>query len=62
MSEYRLDIDIHRNEPCVHAAAQVPNTGKWRGSQLSVTILGNWQYYRAKARGWGELGSAIVLA
>lgn len=25
-----------------------PNPQGWRGSELSVTILGNWQYYRAK--------------
>ena len=24
------------------------NPQKWHGAELSVTILGNWQYYRAK--------------
>jgi DNA topoisomerase VI subunit B len=50
ISFYRLDIDIHRNEPHVHAVRLDPNDGdpKWRGSELSVTILGHWQYYRSK--------------
>ena len=37
-----------RNEPHVHFAKMDPNLGGWRGTELSVTILGNWQYYRAK--------------
>lgn len=48
ISHYRLDIDIHRNEPHVHFAKMLPNPEGWRGSELSVTILGNWQFYRAK--------------
>lgn len=45
---YKLDIDIHKNEPHVHVHKEEPNPQKWRGAELSVTILGNWQYYRAK--------------
>ena len=41
-----------RNEPNVHAVRQDPNSEHWQGSELSVTILGSWQYYRAKARRW----------
>lgn len=26
----------------------VDNPDRWHGSELSVTILGNWQYYRSK--------------
>ena len=37
-----------RNEPQVHLAEQLPNADAWQGSELSVTILGNWPYYRAK--------------
>ncbi|KAK9811024.1 hypothetical protein WJX73_007287 [Symbiochloris irregularis] len=48
ISHYRLDIDIHKNEPHVHFAKMNPNPEGWRGAELSVTILGNWQYYRAK--------------
>lgn len=68
-SYYKLDIDIHRNEPAVHAVRLDPNPDKWRGSELSVTILGDWKYYRSKVRGrverkmWvdGEMGAKAWL-
>ncbi|GIL73715.1 hypothetical protein Vretimale_5397 [Volvox reticuliferus] len=47
-SHYVLDIDIHRNEPNVHLEEQLPNPDQWHGSVLSLTIEGNWQYYRSK--------------
>ena len=37
-----------RNEPHVHVHKEEGNPQKWHGAELSVTILGNWQYYRAK--------------
>ena len=37
-----------RNEPNVHAESQKENEERWHGAELSVTILGNWQYYRSK--------------
>lgn len=37
-----------RNEPNVHESRQDANPAGWQGTELSVTILGNWQYYRAK--------------
>ena len=37
-----------RNEPHVHVHKEESNPLKWHGAELSVTILGNWQYYRAK--------------
>ena len=37
-----------RNEPNVHAESQEENEERWHGAELSVTILGNWQYYRSK--------------
>ena len=37
-----------RNQPQVHLAEQLPNPERWRGSELSVTILGNWSQYRAR--------------
>lgn len=37
-----------RNEPNVHAEAMRDNAERWHGAELSVTILGNWQYYRSK--------------
>ncbi|EIE26704.1 hypothetical protein COCSUDRAFT_11853 [Coccomyxa subellipsoidea C-169] len=48
ISYYKLDIDIHKNEPNVHKTEEKPNPDRWHGAELSVTILGNWQYYRAK--------------
>lgn len=48
VSQYTLDIDIHRNEPNVHREAQLPNPDGWHGAQLSLIIEGNWQYYRPK--------------
>ena len=41
-------LDARRNEPNVHLVEELPNLQRWRGAELSVTILGNWQYYRAK--------------
>lgn len=37
-----------RNEPHVHLHKEEKNPSGWHGAELSVTILGNWQYYRAK--------------
>ena len=37
-----------RNEPHVHTHKEESNPLRWHGAELSVTILGNWQYYRAK--------------
>ena len=48
VSVYKLDIDIHRNEPNVHASSLEPNAAGWRGTEMSVIILGNWTYYRSK--------------
>lgn len=39
---------LRRNEPNVHKTEEKPNPDRWHGAELSVTILGNWQYYRAK--------------
>ena len=41
-----------RNEPNVHLDEELPNRERWHGAELSVTILGNWQYYRAKVLRW----------
>lgn len=49
-----------RNEPNVHAVRQDPNSEHWQGSELSVTILGSWQYYRAKARRWHCPVSGVI--
>ena len=44
-----------RNEPNIHVVRQEANPDHWQGSELSVTILGSWQYYRAKARAFSCL-------
>lgn len=47
-SFFRLDIDIQRNEPNIYKEQQLHNPEGWHGAEVSVTIAGNWQYYRAK--------------
>jgi DNA topoisomerase VI subunit B len=37
-----------RNEPNVHKSSQLPNKDSWHGAELSLTIEGNWTYYRSK--------------
>lgn len=32
----------------MHVHKEERNPANWHGAELSVTILGNWQYYRAK--------------
>jgi DNA topoisomerase-6 subunit B len=48
VSYYKLDIDIRANRPNVHEARQTPNSKNWHGAELSLTIAGNWSFYRAK--------------
>ena len=48
VSETVLDIDIHKNEPRVIRHEQLVNTQRWRGTEISVVIEGNWTTYRAK--------------
>ena len=43
-----LDIDIHRNEPQVEAHEKEANPDGWRGSEITVTVGGNWTSYRGK--------------
>ena len=50
-SFYRLNLDIRRNEPEVHACELLPNPGGWHGAELSLVIAGNWTYYRPKVGG-----------
>lgn len=47
-SYYKLDIDIRRNQPNVHASKLLDNPDGWHGAELSVIISGHWQYYRSK--------------
>ena len=44
-SYYKLDIDIHRNEPNVHEQSERPSPERWHGTEISVTIEGDWKLY-----------------
>lgn len=43
-----LDIDIARNIPNVIEHKTEPNAEGWNGTEVAVTIEGNWSTYRAK--------------
>ena len=43
-----LDIDIHKNEPRILKKEYEDNTEGWRGTEISVTISGNWSVYRSR--------------
>lgn len=43
-----LDIDMANNTPTVLRHEKEANPEKWRGSEVQVTIVGNWTTYRAK--------------
>ena len=47
-SYYKLDLDIQKNQPNVHMSKVMDNSDRWHGSELTVVIAGNWQYYRSK--------------
>ncbi|KAF3448921.1 hypothetical protein FNV43_RR09638 [Rhamnella rubrinervis] len=42
----RLDIDIHRNIPHIHAHEKGDNKEWWHGAEIQVVIEGNWTTYR----------------
>ncbi|XP_015875948.1 DNA topoisomerase 6 subunit B [Ziziphus jujuba] len=44
----RLDIDIHRNIPHIHAHEKRDNKERWHGAEIQVVIEGNWTTYRSK--------------
>lgn len=46
-SEYTLDMDIHKNEPHVHAVAKVDDEDPWHGTRLGLIIQGAWASHRA---------------
>eukprot|EP01047_Picozoa_sp_COSAG01_P009839 COSAG01_NODE_410_length_17384_cov_20.323691_6_plen_273_part_00 len=46
ISNCRLDIDIHKNCPNVLAHDKQPNGRSWHGTEVCVTIEGNWTTYR----------------
>lgn len=44
----RLDIDIQRNIPHIHAHEKQENKDQWHGAKIQVVIEGNWTTYRSK--------------
>lgn len=48
ISFYKLDIDIHKNQPNVHQVKKLPNDDNWQGAQLSLIIAGQWAHYRMR--------------
>ena len=44
----KLAIDIEKNEPDIREHERLPNEHGMRGTEISVTILGNWSKYRPK--------------
>ena len=42
----KLDLDLHSNSPNVHAHDKQPNEHKWRGSQINVTIGGEFSKFK----------------
>lgn len=48
ITECVLDIDIARNIPNIIQHSVRPNSERWRGTEVSVTIEGNWSTYRSK--------------
>mmetsp|Transcript_87886 Transcript_87886/g.250539 ORF Transcript_87886/g.250539 Transcript_87886/m.250539 type:complete len:182 (-) Transcript_87886:2553-3098(-) len=43
-----LDIDIHKNEPQIEKHDQRVNPEGWRGSEITVTVAGNWTTYKSR--------------
>ncbi|OAY68721.1 DNA topoisomerase 6 subunit B [Ananas comosus] len=48
VSYCRLDIDIHKNIPHVHAHEKRENKDRWHGAEIQVIIEGNWTTHRSK--------------
>ncbi len=48
LTECVLDIDIAKNIPNVIRHEKLPNTQGWKGTEVQVTIAGNWKTYRPK--------------
>ncbi|DAZ98391.1 TPA: hypothetical protein N0F65_000105, partial [Lagenidium giganteum] len=48
VSYCKLDIDIFKNEPNVLVHTKRPNEAGWAGSEITLTIGGNWTTYKAR--------------
>lgn len=47
ISFVELDLDIHSNSPNVHRHEKHDNDSSWRGSQVTVTIGGEFSLYKS---------------
>ena len=43
-----LDMDIYRNQPKTLSRESTKNTEQWRGTEIVITIGGNWTTYRSR--------------
>lgn len=43
-----LDIDIYKNEPRILKRRVEGNADGWRGTEISLSIAGNWSIYRSR--------------
>lgn len=43
-----LDIDIYKNEPRIHSKKAIPNHSSWRGTEIALTMVGQWSVYKSK--------------
>lgn len=48
LSFCKLDIDINKNQPHVITHESTSNINNWRGTEITVTIGGNWTSYSSK--------------
>jgi DNA topoisomerase VI B subunit len=48
ISFYKFNIDLHKNAPLVREHKKLKNAGRWRGTEISVLIEGNFTSYRSK--------------
>jgi DNA topoisomerase VI subunit B len=55
-----LDIDMAKNQPTIISHTESSNPGNWRGSEVIVTIQGNWTTYRAKLLQYIRLMAVIT--
>ena len=60
VSYYKLDMDIQKNAPKVYKELKLPNEHGWHGSELQLTIEGNWSQYRARLLRYLKLIAVIT--
>ncbi len=47
-SQTKLDINIYKNEPKIISQEITENTEKWRGTEFTVVLEGNWMWAKSK--------------